>query len=568
MSEAANNTGEQLAAPAWLALACWLTCASLAQAQQITVPNAGSLLNEVQPAQPAAPVPSRSPLQSPTANIPEAEQQLTFVIRDVQIEGNKAIDTDTLKAQIAGDIGKPMSFFDVRLLAIKLSNFYRQQGFPFSRVVVPQQDVTSGTLKLLVVEARFGQVLIDNNGRARTALLEDIAAPLRSGEVIMRDTLDRVLLLMTDVPTANVTATVRPGAQVGTSDLQIAHNTAPLFAARVGLDNSGNRFIERARATASLLLQNPTGQGDQANLDLLTSGEGMNYVRASYELMVSGQGTAAGVNVSHLNYALGGALAPLDASGSALGGGLFVRHPLVRLPRMNVNLLARADRQELRDRIGIVSQRTDRNLDTVTLGASGDLRQVIDGGETSWSTQWVNGRLKFEDATAAANDATTARTQGDFNKLAWSVSHRQTLDPRLSVNASLSGQITAENLDSAQKWVLGGANSVRAYDNSAVSGDRGFTASVELRRLLANWKGAIYGSVFYDIGRVRLNARPWQGVTGDQTVVLAGVGFGLNWQGNNQSLSLSWASPTEGVNHPAVANVRHGLAWLTYSVQF
>jgi len=286
MHTAEHNTQGHLAKPAVLVMAAWLACASLAQAQQVTVPNSGSLLNELQPVLPAAPVPSRSPLQSPTANVPESEQQLTFTIREVQFEGNKAIDTDTLKAQIVGDIGKPMSFFDVKLLAIKLSNFYRQQGFPFSRVVVPQQDVTSGTLKLLVIEARFGQVLIDNNGRARTALLEDIAQPLRGGEVIMRDTLDRVLLLMTDLPTANVVATVRPGAQVGTSDLQISHNTGPLFAARVGIDNSGNRFIERARASASLLLQNPTGQGDQANLDLLTSGEGMNYVRASYELMV------------------------------------------------------------------------------------------------------------------------------------------------------------------------------------------------------------------------------------------------------------------------------------------
>jgi len=336
----------------------------------------------------------------------------------------------------------------------------------------------------------------------------------------------------------------------------------------VGIDNSGNRFIERARASASLLLQNPTGQGDQANLDLLTSGEGMNYVRASYELMVNGQGTTAGANLSHLNYSLSGALAPLDASGSALGGGLYLRHPLVRLPRMNVSLLARADRQELRDRIGIVNQRTDRNLDTVTLGVSGDFRQVVEGGETSWSTQWVNGRLKFVDATAAANDAVAANAQGSFDKVVWSVSHRQAIDANLSVNASVSGQITAENLDSAQKWVLGGANSVRAYDNSALSGDRGFTASVEVRRLLGNWKGPIYGSVFYDLGRVRLNARPWQGVTGDQSVVLAGAGFGLSWLGNNQSLTLSWATPTEGVNQPAVANVHHGLAWITWNIQF
>ena len=83
---------------------------------------------------------------------------------------------------------------------------------------------------------------------------------------------------------------------------------------------------------------------------------------------------------------------------------------------------------------------------------------------------------------------------GDYHKLTSDLLH-VIYDAKTNYRVQLSGQIANRNLDGSEMFYLGGMNGVRAYGASEGSGDIGFTATAEVRRLEA--------AAFIDTGAVK-----------------------------------------------------------------
>ena len=129
---------------------------------------------------------------------------------------------------------------------------------------------------------------------------------------------------------------------------------------------------------------------------------------------------------------------------------------------------------------------------------------------------------------------------------------------------SLAGQKASRNLDSSEKFVLGGAYGVRAYAQGEASGDTGYLATAELRYSIAWDKlpGVLQPFAFVDGGSVTINEQPF--VTGiNNRRNLAGGGIGLSWaKANDFQLKLTLA--TRIGHQPSVASDtdRHTRGWL------
>jgi hemolysin activation/secretion protein len=439
-------------------------------------------------------------------------------------------------------------------------------------VVVPQQDITQGLLTLEVIEARVGQVLIQNEGRIATRVLQGLSSPLMPGQAITQSALDRALLLMSDTPGAQITATVQPGAEVGSSDIVVRNAAGPLLAGSVSVDTLGNRYTGRVRALAQVRALNPLGLGDEASLTLLSSGSGMQYGRLAYQSLVGHTGTQLGAACSSLNYELGQGLQALQAHGTAKTCSTWLSQPLVRSRTWNVEARVQFDAYKLRDRVDSQQIQGDRSIEAFTATLSGDVQDRLWGGAVnSWSVGASQGGLRFNNHNAALSDAASANAAGSFTRWNWSANRLQGLSPwsdKLTLWASASGQGAASNLDSSQKLGLGGPQSVRAYDQGTVSGDQGYQASLELRYLLGNYHGPVQASVFYDIGRVQINHQRWAAVTGANRVTLSGAGVGVSWRGFDRfSLGLSLAAPL-GERPELVKQARTGVLWVNLSVAF
>jgi len=103
---------------------------------------------------------------------------------------------------------------------------------------------------------------------------------------------------------------------------------------------------------------------------------------------------------------------------------------------------------------------------------------------------------------------------------------------------SVNGQLANKNLDSSEKFSLGGPTAVRAYPVGEASGDEAYQATLELRH---NFLPALQGTVLYDMGEVTINKQPF-GPPQDNKRKLSGAGIGLN--ANVQSIqilgSIAW----------------------------
>ncbi|MEO8747459.1 MAG: ShlB/FhaC/HecB family hemolysin secretion/activation protein, partial [Rhodanobacter sp.] len=405
---------------------------------------------------------------------------------------------------------------------------------PLARAFIPAQTLDGGTVRIRVVEARYDQVRADNHSRVSDSLVGATLAPLHSGEVVKRSTLDRSLLLLGQLPGASPQATLSPGTSPGTSSLDVAVAATPTVQGSVSLDDGGTRYTGSMRAGASLGINEPLRHGDQLNLDAMTAGHGMEYGRLGYQFTLNGHGTRVGAAYSALTYALAGPLRAIDASGTAGVGSAWVTQPLLRGQTSRVDFRLQVDRKQLRDEIGSATLHNDRHTDSATVSVVGQhTDNWAGGGTSSASLSITQGTLHFDDAAAEAADAASARTAGTFTHWNASVSRLQNLAAGTRLYASLSAQHGRDNLDSSEQFLLGGSDSVRGYGVASVAGDSGWIGTLELRHDL-NWgcAGLCVGSVFIDHGALRIDSDPW--TSGPNHSHLSSAGVGFTWVGANQ----------------------------------
>jgi hemolysin activation/secretion protein len=328
----------------------------------------------------------------------------------------------------------------------------------------------------------------------------------------------------------SVDSTLVPGASVGTSDLVIEANQTGTFGGSVDYDNFGNKFTGSSRVGASLNFNNPARIGDQVALRVMTSGSGLDYARASYLVPVGSAGTKIGAAYSHMNYKLGGDFSAIDGEGNAEIASLYAVHPIIRSRNNNLYGQLGYDDKHMVDNAG--GQLKDDKRDHLwNLGLSGDSRDGFgSGGMNSYSATFSSGNLSL-DQPSLLIDSTSTQTNGSFSKTDYSVSRLQRMTDNFSLYAAFSGQTASKNLDSSEKFILGGAGGIRAYPQGEASGDEGQLLNIELRRDLGAFQ---YGNMqligFYDAGNITLNKNTW-----------------TNWQGTNPALTNSYSLSGAGI---------------------
>ncbi len=500
------------------------------------MPGAGSILQSVQPPSFPQPTPSETGLlldNKPSAPLPTSAP---FRITTIKITGNTVFPFELLHDLVKDAEDKEITLDHVGELADRITDYYRSHNYPLTRAIVPAQTIEGGVVTLQVIEARYGQLVIDNKGRLSDALLSATLSPLRANDLIAQDTLDRSLLLLSDVPGIMVEANMQAGQTVGTSDLVMNVLPLPMVTGSGSLDNSGSRYTGQDRVSASVNITNPLHHGDVLSATVLSSGRNMSYGQMSYETLLNGVGTRLGGSGSALHYVLGDSLSAIGGHGTANVASLWVKQPLVRSQRHNVYAQFQVDGLWLDDIIDTANTQKNRKLVNTVFSLNGDFRDLVPQGLSSWKASVNAGMVSFLDSAAQLADSETAQTQGNFVKYnAWA-NHLQTLTAKDTLYVAFSGQTANTNLDQSQKMTVGGANSVRAYASGAVSGDNGALLTVELRHLL---DGPVWGTegrwqvmAFVDSARLTVNKSPWTSSINQAT--LSGGGVGLVWAGPKQ----------------------------------
>jgi len=480
---------------------------------------------------PAAPLPL--PPTAPPVLVPPGG--MTVTLKQVAISGNSLIPQGELLNVLGPVVGRTFDFAGLSDLANKISNYYRSAGYPFARAYLPQQDLQQGVLHVEVLEGRYGQITTHGDPSLSPAA-QRFLAPLRPGNVIESHELERVTLILDDQPGVRSTPVVRPGKDVGTGDLAIEVQRDHRYAGEIGIDNNGTRYTGRNRAHVSLDVDSPFTLGDQLSLQGMYTDEKMWFGSAAYAMPLGSTGLRGRIGYTRSYYALADSFAALNANGTADVGSAGLSYPLVRSQGRNITLSATLEHKRLHDRQGAIDSNSDKSSNTVPLAVNFDVRDsLLRGGITYGAVSWTYGRLSL-DGALLETDAATARTAGHFSKLNLDLARIQSVTEHMDVYGRISGQWASRNLDSSQKFGLGGRNGVRAYPGGEGYGDAGIMAQLELRYAA----GAFMPYVFYDAGRVTSNRDPWTAEPNHRPLSGAGVGLRYDQRRFNASLVAAW----------------------------
>jgi hemolysin activation/secretion protein len=481
--------------------------ASKAVAQ--TVPNAGQVSRET--GAPAPALPKADPV------LPKAQEvrpqlrpanNFSMSLSGVRFTGNTQIMETDLQLLIVDNLGKRLDFNGLQAVADSVSNFYRGKGFFVARAYLPQQEIKDGIIEIAVLEGRVGATTVKQEGNVRASA--EVAQGLLNtnvpvGSIVQEKALERAALLANDLPGIDASLSLDPGAQVGDTNVTLTTKEGRLFTASVDLDNHGNRFTGQYRLGTTLNFNSPFGIGDQLSLRLMHTDEKLAMARGSYSLPVGSNGGRAGAAISRVVFQVCCTAVGLSPSGDSTQYTLFGLYPLERQRDRNIFLSANYDHKEQRNRNATaIGQRV---LNVVTLGANLQSRDSFGGGGINFVNASVGmGDLDIKDATGIGTDAAGPKAAGSFTKFGLQASRIQRVNSTFSVYGGINGQLASKNLDSAEKFSLGGATGVRGYPSGEATGDEGYVAQVELRADLpiqgsVQWQGFL----FYDTGDIRVN---------------------------------------------------------------
>jgi hemolysin activation/secretion protein len=539
-----------------------------ASAASPVVPDAGSILQQIQPVTP--PPASSTAIGLDIEGNPEGKPppSFPFMVKGIRISGNTLFSTATLHALVADAEGKSLTLSKLGELATRVTNYYHAHGYLLARAIIPAQVIQDGVVVVEVSEARYGAIRLDNHSRVNDALLENTLSPLESGQPVEQSKLDHSLLLLADIPGVAVNATLKAGENAGTSDLLVNAASCPIVSGNVVLDNYGNPYTGRVQVGETAELIEPLHIGDILSANTLSSGRGINFGRIAYESLLDGEGTRMGASYSALHYIVGGPLSDLDAHGTAQIESLWAKQTFVRSRNVNLYGQIQYDRMRLSDDIDVGALQTDRHLENWTLSLAGDARdRLLSHGITIWRFDWTGGRDRFDNLAAQLADAATARTQEGFSKGTANIYRLQSLSPKDELYLAFTGQWANGDLDSSEKMTAGGPNTVRAYDMGAISGDTGYLGTAEFRHDLGRaWKSQWQAVAFIDSANVTVNKTIW--VTGPNGADLSGAGVGLNWVGPNRwDAKICIAKPIGPI--PAlVTNAASSRLWIETSKGF
>ena len=507
-----------------------------------TMPSAGGQMQQL----PTVPAPLQTPptmtVQPRTGAAPRAAQDSNvFAAKRLHVRGAKAY-TESELVQVAGFVpGQSLNLQALYDMAEKITQRYRRDGFLVAQAYLPAQKINDGVVTIDVLEGQYGQIKLNNSSTLNSQVPSNLLAGLKPGDAIATAPLEERLLRLSDLPGVQVRSTLVPGASVGLSDLIVEVKPGARISGSVDADNAGNRYTGANRIGATVNINNPSDRGDLITLRALTSGEGLQYVRAAYQAPV-GLGRV-GVAYSDLAYKLGHEFAALDAKGHARIATLFGSLPLIRSRNTNLNAGLALDSKVFQDRIEAIPSVTDKRAQVLTATLYGDQRDMRGGGISSYSLAWSMGNLDIQSPAAHSLDSSTARSNGGYNKLAFAVSRLQQATQTVSVLASLSGQVASKNLDTSEKMELGGMNGVRAYPEGEAYADAGYLMTLEARKLLLlppSVIGQVQLAAFVDAGTVKISQSPWLGTSNSRH--LSGAGVGAYWtRANDFSVKAFYA---------------------------
>ena len=489
---------------------------------------------QIQPTQPATPADSRC-----------------FPIKDIELKGADSLSDSEQNRLLKPYIGQCLGVTQLNELLKVITDHYIEKGLVTSRAYLPQQDLSAGHLKVLVVEGRLESLKSAADSQLSERELA-MAFPGQSGDLVNLREIEQMVDQLNRLPSNQATMELAPGKNIGGSEVLVTNTAQKPWRAGLSRSNDGQRSTGEQQWGTTFDWDSPLGLGDQLML------------RGSHDAMSDHQHTS---NNAMLYYNLpwgwwnfSYSFNQSEYRSQIAGNGYNFKQT-----GDSENHQLRAERVIHRDSVsktsvnaGLSYLRTNNFIEDSKLKLSSnrisELQYGINHGRRVGSA-FVNLDLGLQEgigAFDAQGNGHPGRGEPNarYRKYTATASYLQPFKlwgESLSFSSLVTGQRSEDVLFSPQRTSLGGQSSIRGYKDQSLSGDSGGYWRNDLRwsrPVSVEWLRpafAEYGaSLGYDQGVIRDDR-----YNGDQHGRLSSHSLELFARGRYLAASVTFAHSLE-----------------------
>lgn len=489
-------------------------------------PDAGQILRDTQESQPlkkpAEPL-LIEPGQSRSSSVVPESSQVKVNVARFTFTGNSAFSSEALREVVKASENKALNFGELMKVVESVEAFYKQAGYFLAQAYLPPQQIKDGEIEITISEGRLGQARLEGESRIRPEIIFGYLDQLPKGQALKLSEIERQILLINDLSGSRASLDLQASDLPNSTDIVLDQKIDSLVSGRVDLNNYGMVSTGEMRLGVVMSINSPLHLGDRLLGNILRSENG-NLISygLNYELPVGYQGWRVNAGTSRSEYSLGGAFSSLNATGTVISYRAGVAYPLIRSRNRNVNLKLDVAHNDLEDHSLIPGANTDKSSNAVYLTASTDwVDSWMTGGRNRVDLSLTRGRLTLDSVTSDPNN-----TSGAYTKWVATLQREQAIKQNLALLFLLTHQQAFDNLDSSEKFSVGGPATMPGYASGERSSDSGTLAKVKL-----NWRvrDNIALGAFVDYAHVSLLHNP--GLSSGNHQHFSDAGFSLDWLG-------------------------------------
>ena len=497
-------------------------------------------------------IPTPPPIEQPKL-LQESQKQeqntsnIKIKVTKFNFTGNTVVSNDQLADLTSVFIGKELAYDELKDVLGAILDFYRKLGL-WARAILPEQDIKEGVLTIQIVEGRLGKVIIKSEVNEPNLKLEIVRKYIENKlpreQILNILQLEKNIQNLNNVPGIQAIATLEAGQAVGETDVVIQLENRRRLSGTFQGDSFGSRSSGKSRATALVNVDSLLKEGEQFTIQRVqTIGSEYNAVAGSFR--IGYDGTRGTLRATKLRYDLGDPFSSANPTGNSDELSLSIDKPLNAIGKTNLSsnlTLSKSNTENKTNTPSNIQKKISRAIAKLNFNRAD---QLYKGGVNYGSLS-----LTIGDLDDTSTNSTTNNAIGQFSKLNANVSRFQRLTDQNALQVNLSGQYSFKNLDSAEKFSLGGPYGIRAYPNSEGQGDHGLMANVELKH---GFSKTVEGMIFYDWGWVQQHQNTYPTWNQNNSTLkniyqLQGAGVGMNWN-INPTTNVNWVfSTTLGSN--------------------
>ncbi|MFT4713974.1 MAG: hemolysin activation/secretion protein [Candidatus Azotimanducaceae bacterium] len=362
------------------------------------------------------------------------------------------------------------------LLATKdsINQLYVSNGFVNTGVVIPDQQINNGEVKLDFISGQITGFQISSKLRQKY-----IWSRLEVDEPFNLVSLQHSLKLLEQNPlVSRIDARVAPGANTGEATLALDVETKPRFSLGLNLANDRSPSIGSENATLTLRASNLSGWGETYQVGSSVTA-GLDAQNATISLPLASGGTSLQIQYSLSDSSVIeepfnniGVESETESLGVMLH--LPVRKTLASELSLQLTLEVRRNQTTLLDQPFSFSEGAingESRVAPIRLAVSYTEQNINDSLAARFSIS--RGTSKFG-ATNSIN-----LPDGQFTSYLAQVQYSKQLAEKLHITAKAFAQHAADPLLSVEKYALGGIDTIRGYRQNQVVRDNAYLASLE-----------------------------------------------------------------------------------------